>query len=91
MKHVEHHIEKELDARFIPVHAKLDEMMTEIKSGVPNGDLDGHRRAHEAWLEEREERKALRQKVMAKLAEGTAWAVFCGICFALWYTYFGRV
>ena len=91
MKHVEEHIEKQLDARFIPFNQKLDDMMTAIKSGVPNGDLDGHRRAHEVWLEEHKERKELRAKVMGKLAEGTAWAVFCGIVFALWYTYFGRV
>jgi hypothetical protein len=72
------HVEAHIDKRF-------DELKELVKATVPNGDLEGHRRAHEQWLIEAKDGKEMRTKVLTKLAEGTAWAALVAVGTAVWY------
>ena len=78
---MDEHIDKKLE----PIHKKLDALSDLVKSGFPEGDPTGHRRAHEQWLEERKERKTFWNGVWRKIAENAAWAAVAGMATAVWY------
>jgi hypothetical protein len=84
-------MDEHIDKKLLPLHEKLDELTKLIKSGYPDGDLDGHRRAHEEWIEHQIERKKLWVSVRTKLAESAAWTIVVAIVGALWYWIKGNI
>jgi hypothetical protein len=78
-------MDKHIDDKLKPVHEKLDELKTMMTSAVPDGDFDGHRKAHEHWLEEVSERKAMWSKVRASLLEKSIWTLIGALVIGAWY------
>lgn len=84
-------MDEHIDKKLLPIHQKLDELVVLIKSGYPNGDVDGHRRAHEELMEHDIEKKKLWASVRTKLAESAAWTIIVAIAGALWYWVKGNI
>lgn len=59
-------------------------IMKHIETGFPHGDLATHRRVHEGYIEEAEDRRALWRGVREKLLTGGVIAVFGFLGSAIW-------
>ena len=55
-----------------------------VKTGFPDGDLDGHRRYHELLIEEALERKKMRSAIFIHVAKSSTWALILGLLAVLW-------
>ena len=55
-----------------------------MKTGFPDGDLDGHRRYHELLIEEALERKKMRSAIFIHVAKSSTWALILGLLAVLW-------
>ncbi|WP_026641109.1 hypothetical protein [Bordetella petrii] len=55
-----------------------------VKTGFPDGDLDGHRRYHELLIEEALERKRMRSAIFIHVAKSSTWALILGLLAVLW-------
>lgn len=62
-----------------------------VKTGFPDGDLDGHRRYHELLIEEALERKRMRSAVFIHVAKASTWAVIVGLLALLWAGFKERI
>lgn len=51
----------------------------------PANDLEGHRRAHEAMIEDVRSRKALTQAIKEKTISGLVWSAMVALGFACWH------
>lgn len=63
--------------------AKTDQLLR----AFPNGDIEGHRRYHEAMLERLELRNTLVRAALVKLAQAGALAAFGWVLLALWQAF----
>lgn len=52
-----------------------------MKTGYPDGDLDGHRRYHETVIEREAQRKKIREGVIMHLAKTSTLAAVSGLLF----------
>ena len=66
------------------IDKRFNDVETLIRSGFPNGDIEGHRRAHEEVIKSSEARDKLWAAVMEKLITGGVWAAFVVLIGALW-------
>jgi hypothetical protein len=57
----------------------------------PGGDAAGHRRFHEAIIENTAAKKRLAQAVMEKTIAGLVWAAMFGIGLACWKYFLGLI
>lgn len=57
---------------------RFDELEALIRSGFPDGDLDGHRRAHAAVIAIQNEKDKLWSEVRTKIVTGAVWGA-CGL------------
>lgn len=51
----------------------------------PANDLEGHRRAHEAMMEDVRSRNALTQAIKEKTISGLVWSAMAALGFACWH------
>lgn len=56
-----------------------------LEKAFPNGDTDGHRRTHEAMIEDMAERKRLRIAIQEKTIAGLIWFMIVGIGYAIFH------
>lgn len=54
---------------------KFDELTNLIQSGVPDGDMESHRRYHELLIRQAERRDKLQQALIEKTFAGLVWAL----------------
>lgn len=68
--------------------ARLDTLdasiSTHIRVAFPGGDIDGHRRAHEAMIQLSEEKRRLRVAIQEKTLSGLLWGALVAIGIAIW-------
>lgn len=62
----------------------LEVQVDGLVKAFPGADIDGHRRYHQALIDEIEDRRKLRRAVIEKLASGGAWAALVFIALAVW-------
>jgi len=62
-----------------------------VKSTVPDGDLDGHRRTHELWIEEAERKKKFRDAVIEKTLSSLIWAGLALMVSLIWSGLFKKL
>ena len=68
------------------VKEHIDDETSLCRAAFPNGDADGHRRAHEARIKEAEERAELYRRLRIKAGEMTVWAfLICVASVAIYY------
>lgn len=60
------------------------ERVDDLARGFPDGDPDGHRRAHEALIRKAESRAKFYDDLRGKLAEKGLWALLVLLGVALW-------
>ena len=81
-------IRRHFDTKFAEVKThfdgKFDEQNQLLKSAFPNGDLDGHRRAHETIMANAADREKLWKTVLEKTISGSVWAAIVLLAMALW-------
>lgn len=63
---------------------RFDEVLILIRSGFPEGDPTGHRKAHEIQIANAEWWTKLKTEIVYKLAGGAGLAVLGFVCLALW-------
>lgn len=78
-------MDNHIDTKLAPIHEKLDQLLITVKSSVPGGDLEAHRRAHEAWLAEMEDRKLMLASIRRSIIEWTVKAILAGLLAACWF------
>ena len=63
---------------------RFDSLEKTLKSAFPNGDLEGHRRAHETVIAMADDRARLWKTVLEKTISGSIWAAVVLLAMALW-------
>lgn len=63
---------------------RLDQLEKTIKSAVPDGDLDAHRRAHEQVIAAANDRATFWKTVREKTVSGVVLSAVMGIILAAW-------
>jgi len=66
------------------INERLINLDALIRDGFPGGDPAAHRRVHERYIVEAEERKAMFLGAKQKVLEGALWAGLVLMCVALW-------
>lgn len=56
-----------------------------LESAFPGGDIEGHRRYHEAVIADVEAKKKLTQAIKEKTISGLVWAFIVWVGIALWH------
>lgn len=69
----------------------LIERVDDLAKGFPEGDVEGHRRYHEALIKKAEVRTRLYEKLLEKLMEKGVWAVIALLAVALWQYFKAQV
>lgn len=60
------------------VEKKFNEITSLIKSGVPDGDMDSHRRYHELLIRRAERSERLQQAIIEKTLASLVWGALAG-------------
>lgn len=63
---------------------RFDELEKMLRSAFPDGDLDGHRRAHQTVIAAAADRATLWKSVREKTISGSIWAGIVLLAAALW-------
>ena len=84
-------MDSHIDKKLQPIHDKLDALLDTVKSAVPDGDLDGHRKAHEQWLEERDARKKMWNDVRKDMLTWSIRGVIVAAIAGAWYWVQGHI
>lgn len=63
---------------------RFDELEKMLRSAFPDGDLDGHRRAHQTVMAAAADREARWKAVWEKTISGSIWAGIVLLAAALW-------
>ncbi len=66
------------------IDSRIDEVLTTMKTGFPNGDLDGHRRAHEGEISDAKEWHDLWKTVRERTISGGVYAGLTLLVVAVW-------
>ncbi len=96
------HVEKIIEDRFekhelekTPVLKEINDRLANleklIKEGFPHGDPAAHRRVHEQYIVEAEERHKMIRGAKQKVVEMTLWAALVIIAAALWDYFKGQI
>lgn len=62
------------------IHEIKQSMADMATSAFPGGDLDGHRRFHEAYIERTAELRRLRMAILEKTLSALVWGLIVGLC-----------
>lgn len=65
--------------------ARFDELAARLDSGFPGGDATTHRKVHEAYIKEAEDRAKFWAGLKEKTAASLVWALIAGIGMLTWY------
>lgn len=84
-------MDNHIDTKLAPIHEKLDQLLITVKSSVPGGDLEAHRKAHEAWLEERKAGKQMWEGIRRSLIEWSLKSIVIAIIGAIWFWVRGNI
>lgn len=63
---------------------RFDELEKMLRSAFPDGDLDGHRRAHQTVIAAAADRATLWKSVREKTISGSIWSGIVLLAAALW-------
>ena len=63
---------------------RFDNLEALIRSGFPDGDIEGHRRAHEEVIKAAQEWKNLRHAVLEKILTTGIWSAVVLLAAILW-------
>lgn len=74
----------------VPNHSDIMAELKAIRGAFPGGDVEGHRRAHEAMMELLEERRRLRRAIQEKTISGLIWAGIVAAITSVYHQYFGK-
>ena len=66
------------------IDKRFDELEKMLRSAFPDGDLDGHRRAHQTVIAAAADRATLWKSVREKTISGSIWAGIVLLAAALW-------
>ncbi len=66
------------------ISRSVDEIIKKFDQAFPSADIDGHRRYHEAMIEDIEARKRLTQAIKEKTISGLIWAAIVAAATAGW-------
>lgn len=81
------HLEKhELEKKPVidEMNQRLDRLEKLIVAGFPHGDPDSHRRVHERYIEEAQDRDQMIKGAKQKVFEATLWGALIILATALW-------
>ena len=81
---IKQHFDAKLNEVKTHFDARFDEQNKALKSAFPDGDLDGHRRAHETVIAAAADRSTLWKAVREKTISGSIWAGIVLLAAALW-------
>jgi hypothetical protein len=73
------------EERVADIERRMENVEVRLDSAFPGGDLEGHRRYHQALIDDFEDRKKLRRAVLEKILSGAAWGVIVGLALASWH------
>lgn len=74
------HFEREIES----LKKEIKELEALIQSGFPNGDPLSHRKVHEEYIREAEDRKSMLRGTKHKVVELSAWALILLLANAVW-------
>jgi len=63
----------------------LEDRVTVVEKGFPDGDVDGHARYHKMVMEEFLERRRIRQAIVEQVVKGSVWALLIAGVTASWH------
>lgn len=63
---------------------RLDDIQATLKQMAPEGDIDGHRRYHEALIEAQRRRVKIYDAIVEKTLSALLWALVVAVAIALW-------
>ncbi len=66
---------------------KLEDRVAEVKKAFPGGDIEGHRRYHDALIEDFQTRKRLLQVLKEKTIIALVWSGCGWIVLACWHEF----
>lgn len=85
MRRIENRVEQ-IEARLIAhINDEVQQIRDVMIDAFPEGDTRAHREAHKAWIQELNDRRELRKKIIEKLATGGAWGTILAIIALGWY------
>lgn len=74
----------ELETHIENTDKKLDDLIQELHKGFPDGDLPGHKKLHQKWIEREEQRLAFRQAIIDKSLQSLLWSGGVFVAYAVW-------
>ena len=63
---------------------KFSELEELIRDGFPNGDPTSHRKVHEGYIQQAEDRRAFWKSVFEKIATGAIYTAVIAVATAVW-------
>jgi hypothetical protein len=76
--------EKDNENVIAAINKRFDELESLIKGGFPHGDPDAHRRVHEQYIVEAQERERMLRGAKQKVFEMSLWGALVVIGMAVW-------
>lgn len=77
---------RDQDSKHLENQQRLDKFERElmavssaVKTGFPDGDLDGHRRYHELLIAREEQKQQIRRELITHLIKTSTWAALVGL------------
>ena len=77
-------------AEDITIDERVDDLESAIKNlykAFPEGDVEGHRRAHESMIQDVQVRKDLAKAIKEKTISGLVWMAIVGLGMAMWHEF----
>lgn len=74
-----------LEVALRKLSSDIEHLSETLERAFPDGDIEGHRRYHEAIIEDLETRKRLVQAIKEKTISGLVWAMIVGVSLALFH------
>lgn len=79
--------QQEMIAQIGHISSSVDAINSKFDRAFPSADIEGHRRYHEAMIEDLEARKRLAQAIKEKTISGLIWAAIVAMATAGWHEF----
>jgi hypothetical protein len=73
------------------LNERLEAIQKSLKEMAPHGDIDGHRKYHEALIEAQKRRVKIYDAIIEKTLTALLWAAIVAVCVAVWHEFQDRV
>ena len=83
-------VQKEMQQALITHIESEESAIKKFMEAFPSGDLEGHKRYHEALIKAAEAKSKIWQAVITKSLEGLVWACLVWIGYSVWNAITGR-